>query len=159
MNSDFCLPKHNIKYTTLILALTPPWISSRNFLRRLNIRNEDRHDVYHHLPAATGQSKKEVFSSISDRVWRRIQGRHEKSLSQAGREVLIKVVIQAIPAYTMSCFRLPDSLLHEMEMMAANFWWNKESKKIYMVVLSKTMQRKVGASVSESQMLQYCHAF
>ena len=44
-------------------------------------------------------------------------------LSQAGKEILIKAVAQAILAYTMSVFKLPDNLCDEMTSMIWAFWW------------------------------------
>ena len=48
-------------------------------------------------------------------MWRKLQGWEGKLLSQAGREVLIKAVIQAIPTYAMGCFKLPAGLCNEIE--------------------------------------------
>ena len=56
-------------------------------------------------------------------MWKKFQGWKEKLMSQAGREVLIKAVIQAIPIYTMSCFKLPKGLVRELEGMIRKFWW------------------------------------
>ena len=52
-------------------------------------------------------------------------------LSKARKKILIKAVAQAIPTYTMSCFKLPDSLCEELTIMVKNFWWDqkKEEKK------------------------------
>ena len=50
-----------------------------------------------------------------------IAGMEGKLLSQAGREVLIKSVIQAIPTYSMSCFKLPKGLIKEIEIMIRKF--------------------------------------
>ena len=36
-------------------------------------------------------------------------------MSQAGREVLIKVAIQAITTFAMGCFKLPVGLCHDIE--------------------------------------------
>jgi hypothetical protein len=59
------------------------------------------------LPPVVGRAKRRAFNEIKDRVWWRLQGWKEKLLSQAGREILIKAVIQAIPTYAMSCFKFP----------------------------------------------------
>lgn len=45
-------------------------------------------------------------------------------LSNAGKEILIKCVLQAILAYNMSVFKLPHVLLKEIEAMISQFWWN-----------------------------------
>ena len=46
----------------------------------------------------------------------------EKLLSKAGKEVSIKVVAQAIPTYSMSFFKILDSLGDEMTSLIRNFW-------------------------------------
>ncbi|XP_021717912.1 uncharacterized protein LOC110685694 [Chenopodium quinoa] len=46
-----------------------------------------------------------------------------KLLSTPGKEVLIKVVAQAIPTYMMSIFKLPDGLIEVIHAMLARFWW------------------------------------
>ena len=51
----------------------------------------------------------------------KLAGWKEKLLSKAGKEVLIKVVAQAIPTYTMSCFKIPDSLCDEMTSLIRNY--------------------------------------
>lgn len=42
-------------------------------------------------------------------------------LSIRGKEVLIKVVVQAIPMYAMSCFLFPSSFCKELEVVIARF--------------------------------------
>jgi hypothetical protein len=82
-------------------------------------------EKYLGLPPIIGRAKKKAFNAIKDRVWRRLQGWKEKLLSQAGREVLIKSIIQAIPTYTMCCFNFPLRLCAEISSMATNFWWEQ----------------------------------
>jgi hypothetical protein len=48
-------------------------------------------------------------------------------LSQAGKEVFFKAVIQAIPSYSMSMFMLPKSLHFEINALMQNFWWGQQN--------------------------------
>jgi hypothetical protein len=74
-----------------------------------------------------GRSKKSIFHYIKDRIWKRISCWSSKMLSQAGKEIMIKSVAQAIPSYCMGVFLLPLSLEEEIERMLNSFWWGDGS--------------------------------
>ena len=42
-------------------------------------------------------------------------------LSQGGKEIFIKAVLQVIPTYSMACFLLPKTQYEEMEGIVAKF--------------------------------------
>ena len=64
-----------------------------------------------------------------------MQGWKQKLLSQAGCETLIKAMVQAIPTFSMSCFKLPMSLCQDIEVLIRKFWWGNggAQKKIHWV--------------------------
>ena len=74
----------------------------------------------------------------------KLQGWKEKLLSQAGREVLIKSVIQAIPTYTMSCFKHPKRLIQEIEVLIRKFWWGYSgvARKVHWVSWERLCEAK-----------------
>ena len=74
------------------------------------------------LPTINGCSKCKVFSSIKDRIWQRIQGWNEQRLLKEEKEILLKAVVQAIPTYSISCFKFSNSLLMDIQSMMSNFW-------------------------------------
>ncbi|KAL0403938.1 UNVERIFIED_CONTAM: hypothetical protein Sradi_2034600 [Sesamum radiatum] len=55
------------------------------------------HDHYLGLPASSGRARGTLFRGIRDRLWGRVTGWNSKLLSQAGRGVLIKSVLQSLP--------------------------------------------------------------
>jgi hypothetical protein len=70
-----------------------------------------------------GRSRYQAFKSIKDRVWSWLNDWKVKFLSQAGKEILIKAVVQAIPTYSMSVFLLSNSLCKELNGLMQRFWW------------------------------------
>ena len=76
-----------------------------------------------------GRNKKVVFTFVKERVWKRIQGWSKVNLPRAGKEILLKTVVQAIPTYAMSVFLFPLSLFEELERMMNSFWWGRGPKK------------------------------
>ena len=87
----------------------------------LDVPAVQQYEKYLGLPALVGRNKKNSFSLIKERIWKKLKGWKENLLSQAGREVLIKVVIQTIPTYTMSCFKLPKILVQDIESLIWKF--------------------------------------
>ncbi|KAK2647696.1 hypothetical protein Ddye_015185 [Dipteronia dyeriana] len=87
----------------------------------VGIRIVECHERYLGLPCFTGRSNRKLFSDIVDRVWSRIKGWGGKLLSIGGKEILIKAVVQAVPTYAMSLFRLPKTLITEIHRLSARF--------------------------------------
>ena len=82
-----------------------------------------QYEKYLGLPSFIGWKKKERIDNIKQRVWKKLQGWEGKLSSQAGREILIKAVAQALPTYAMSCFKLLNGLCHDIEaLVRKNFW-------------------------------------
>ena len=96
----------------------------------LGVPKIKQYEQYLGLPSLAGKNKKASFNFIKERVWRKIQGWKEKLLSQAGREILIKAVVEAIPTYTMSCFKLPVGLCTKIESFIRKFWWGQKGNTL-----------------------------
>ena len=96
------------------------------------------------LPSLIGRRKKKDFNRIKDQLGQKIAGWKGKLLSSAGKEVLIKAVAQATPTYTMSCFKLPDSLCKELSSIISKFWWGQkfDERKISSISWDKLCKSK-----------------
>ena len=96
------------------------------------------------MPALAGRAKRQSFVFLKERVWKKLQGWKENLLSQAGREVLIKSVIQAISTYTVNCFKLPRGLLKELEVLIWKFWWGYSggSRKVHWMKWERLCEAK-----------------
>jgi hypothetical protein len=80
----------------------------------LGIQVEAFSERYLGLPTAVGRITSGSFDHIAERIRCKIQGL-ERFLSCAGREVFLKTVIQAIPTYGTSCFKLTKESLQNFD--------------------------------------------
>lgn len=103
-----------------------------------------QYENYLGLPALVGRNKKASLMYIKERVWTKLQGWKEQHRSQAGREVLLKAIIQAIPTFAMSCFKLPITLCNYIEVLIRKFWSGKRGnqRKIHWTKWSSLCQPK-----------------
>ena len=95
----------------------------------LGVSEIKEYEKYLGLPTVVGRNRSASLNFIKERVWGKIQGWKEKLLSQVGKEVLLKAVVQAIPAFAMGCFHLPVGLCRDIEVMIRKFWWGQRGDR------------------------------
>lgn len=61
-------------------------------------------------------------------MWQKINSWKNCFLSGAGKEIMIKAILQAIPSYTMTVFKLPNKLCKEINVMLSKYWWGNQQK-------------------------------
>lgn len=94
----------------------------------LNVREYLGTSNYLGLPSLIGRNKKNTFNYIMDCMWRKINSWSGRALSRAGREVIVRSILQSIPSYCMSIFLLPHSLSLEIERMMNSFLWGSNRR-------------------------------
>lgn len=95
----------------------------------LGIAQEGGVGKYLGLPEHFGRRKKDLFTGIVDRISRRAAAWASKRLSIAGKLVMLKSVLTAIPSYSMTCFLLPVSLCKRIQSVLTRFWWDSSENK------------------------------
>ena len=79
-------------------------------------------------------------------------------LSQAGMEVLIKAVAQALLTYTMSCFKLPIGLCHEIETLIKKkkIWGQRgESRKVHWIKWEELCKPKTQGGIGFTDLARF----
>ncbi|XP_050259214.1 uncharacterized protein LOC126704240 [Quercus robur] len=116
----------NSAKTTLFFSRNTPENVQQEIKVLLGVPAIKNYEKYLGLPSFVGRQKKACFNQIKERIWNKMQGRKERLFSQAGKEVMIKAVVQSIPTYSMSMFRLPLGLIKDIEAMICKFWWGHQ---------------------------------
>ncbi|GMI95675.1 hypothetical protein HRI_003236800 [Hibiscus trionum] len=95
----------------------------------LQVTEECSPERYLGLPAVVGRNKRRAFKYLLDQVDSKTNGLGSRILSQGGKEILIKSILQSIPLFVMSCFLLSGVFCKEMEAKIARYWWQHSQLK------------------------------
>lgn len=74
-------------------------------------------------PLFLTRRKAKDFEYLKQRVITRLESWQSQLLSKAGKGVLIKSVVQALPAYAMATFKMPLSFCDNLDGLVRRFWW------------------------------------
>ncbi|XP_060961840.1 uncharacterized protein LOC133032039 [Cannabis sativa] len=85
--------------------------------------------LYLGLPNIIGRNKNSILGFLKNKVLARINSWDGKFLSRAGKEILLKTVIQSLPTHAMSVFLIPLGICEDIEKIMASFWWKTTSSK------------------------------
>ncbi|XP_039011424.1 uncharacterized protein LOC120140518 [Hibiscus syriacus] len=126
--------------------------TNRNDVQRiLKVFSSSNPEKYLRLPAIVGRNKRGAFGYLLDKFHNHISSWSVRALSQGGKKVFIKSVLQAIPLFAMTCFLLPRSLCLEIERIMEKFWWQKsETNRAFIGARGKPFVsiRRMGVSNS-----------
>ncbi|XP_070672562.1 uncharacterized protein [Malus domestica] len=96
-------------------------LSKKEIEKTLGNQCKEGFGKYLRLEEDFGHSKKVVFEEVRDKIKTRMAGWAEQFLSQAWKEVLVKVMAMAMPNYAMSCFKLPIGVYSDIEKAIRNY--------------------------------------
>ncbi|KAF7825477.1 putative protein phosphatase 2C 65 [Senna tora] len=111
----------------------------------LGIKDSVDPGFYLGLPMVLGRSKVEALAFVREKVTRKVSSWRNNFLSHAGREVLVKAVVNAIPAYSMSVFKFLKKSYKELDSLISNFWWGlkEDGSKVHWKAWHKLVKPKV----------------
>jgi hypothetical protein len=138
--------KLNLNKTHIFFSRNTSMERKHEILLLLGLTEAHRIDKYLELPSFVGKSRNEAFKYILEKVSHKLENWKIKFLSQAGKEILLKAVIQAIPTYSMGVFQLPISLCKELNQLMQSFWWSHMSNnsKIWMSWAKMGRSKSIG---------------
>lgn len=73
------------------------------------------------LPNVLGRNKSVIFGFLKDKVRDKIRSWDSKNIAKAGKKVLVKSMVQALPSYAISVFLLPLEISKDIERSLSKF--------------------------------------
>ncbi|CAN1791872.1 Putative ribonuclease H protein At1g65750 [Linum perenne] len=119
----------NSTKSAIFFSANTPEEKKRTVADEIEVNTQIDLGKYLGVPTEWGSSKVETNRFILERLSNRAQSWKSSTLSHAGREIMVKSVLQAIPSYMFSCFLFPKTLTRKMDSILVNFWWAGDGGK------------------------------
>ncbi|XP_042950117.1 uncharacterized protein LOC122282232 [Carya illinoinensis] len=125
----------NKEKSTVLFSKNTKTVDKTQILQQVGVKATSNFEKYLGLPAIVGRQKVATFHALIDKTWARMANWKNKFLSNTGKEVFLKEVLQAIPTYAMGTFLVPTSITNKLNQLIKKFWWgyNEDTSKIQWV--------------------------
>ncbi|KAH1130116.1 hypothetical protein J1N35_001494 [Gossypium stocksii] len=80
-------------------------------------------DSYLGLPILISKRRSAAFQNILDRTAIKVNSWSKRLLSNGGKKIFIKSILQSLPTYAFSIFFAPNGMLEELQSMICHSWW------------------------------------
>lgn len=134
----------NFQKSSIIFGSKVPEETKTRVTAVTGIEQEGGEGSYLGLPECFSGSKRKLLSFIREKLQGRLNGWFAKSLSQGGKEILLKSVGLVLPIFAMSCFKIPKDVCEKLTSAMIEFWWSSGNnrKKIAWVAWQKLCKDK-----------------
>lgn len=147
----------NLDKSSITFSAKTPGDAKRRVRNQFQILNEGGVGKYLGLPENFGRRKRDIFAALVDRIQQRSHSWTTRFLSGAGKLILLKSVLAAMPTYSMSCFKLPMSLCKQIQSILTRFWWDASPgvKKMCWVSWEKLAKPKNAGGLGFREIVQF----
>ncbi|XP_026458557.1 uncharacterized protein LOC113359081 [Papaver somniferum] len=109
-----------------------------NVLRMTEMKDSDK---YLGVTLLMGRDKTKALKPILQSFGSRLKNWKGKTMNHSARTTMVKHVLNTLPSHQMGSFRIPKTMISQMETLQRQFWWGKE-KGIFFIGWNKLMIRK-----------------
>ncbi|XP_026383292.1 uncharacterized protein LOC113278749 [Papaver somniferum] len=106
----------------------PP--SYRDILaRELRITEMTDTNKYLGVTLLIDRDKTKAFIPLMQSFGTRLKFWKGKTMNHSARTTMAKHVLNALPTYQMGCFRIPKTMIDQMDSIQKHFWWGHSDNK------------------------------
>ncbi|XP_059073459.1 uncharacterized protein LOC131874211 [Cryptomeria japonica] len=98
------------------------------------------------MPLFAGAGKSKMWKGLLDGCKAKMEGWKSKWLSLARHILMLKTVVSAMPIFPMACFKLPASIIKNMQQKMRKFLWNgsQDQDKVPLMARDRVCKPKGG---------------